>query len=64
MTTTARKLYFADGKHRIEGVDISVKEVMQLLSSGMETDTISDRYPQLSEADIKACIAYALKNIQ
>jgi uncharacterized protein (DUF433 family) len=30
-----------------------------MLSSGMSTQEILDLYPQLEEADILACIAYA-----
>lgn len=61
---TARKIYFSEGKHQIDGIDITVDEVMQLLSSGMTIDYICDHFPQLEEEDIKACIDYALKNIQ
>ena len=60
----ARHIYYAEGKHRIEGIDISVDEVMQLLSAGMDIDYISDHFPELTVEDINACIAYALKNIQ
>ena len=59
----AKNIYFAEGKHRIESLDISVEEVMQLLSSGMDINYICDHFPPLNEDDIKACIAYAQKNI-
>ena len=59
----AKNIYY-DGKHRIEGVDISVDDVMQLLSAGMSVDYISDHFPELTVDDINACVAYALKNIQ
>jgi len=61
---TAKKIYFDRGKHRIEDVDISVDQVMLLLSAGMDIDYIADHFPELSEEDIKACVDYALKNIQ
>jgi uncharacterized protein (DUF433 family) len=57
----AKNIYFADGKHRIETLDISVEEVMQLLSSGMDIDYICDHFLPLNEDDIKACIDYAQK---
>lgn len=61
---TAKKFYFARGKHRIEDVDITVDQIMQLLSAGMNVEYISDHFPELTPDDINACIAYALKNIQ
>ncbi|MDB4470880.1 DUF433 domain-containing protein [Deltaproteobacteria bacterium] len=60
---SSKKIYFAGGKHRIESLDITVEEVMQLLSSGMSIDYICDHFPLLNEADIKACIVYSQKNI-
>jgi uncharacterized protein (DUF433 family) len=59
----AKNIYFENGKHRIEALDISVEEVMQLLLSGMRIDYICDHFPPLNEDDIKACIDYAQKNI-
>lgn len=58
-----KEIYFVEGKHRIETVDIAVEDVMQLLSSGMSIDYICDHFPLLNENDIKACIDYAQKNI-
>jgi uncharacterized protein (DUF433 family) len=60
---SAKNIYFADGKHRIEALDITVEEVMQLLSASMDIDYICDHFPPLNEDDIKACIGYAQKNI-
>ncbi len=60
---SSKKIYFSEGKHRIETLDLTVEDVMQLLSSGMSIDYICDHFPLLNEADIKACIDYAQKNI-
>jgi uncharacterized protein (DUF433 family) len=60
---STKNIYLAEGKHRIEALDITVEDVMQLLSSGMSIDYICDHFPLLNEADIKACIDYAQKNI-
>lgn len=49
------------GKPCIRGHRIWVSLILDMLSSGMSTQEILDQYPQLEEADILACIAYALK---
>ena len=58
---TCKNIHFAEGKHRIETLDITAEEVIKLLSSGMSIDYICDHFPLLNEADIKACIDYAQK---
>ncbi|WP_200821384.1 DUF433 domain-containing protein [Oceanicoccus sp. KOV_DT_Chl] len=60
----AKRLYFEAGKHRIDGVDIGVEDVLALLSAGMNINDIENRFPELSAEDIKACVQYALENIQ
>lgn len=47
------------GKPCIRGHRIWVSLILDMLSSGMSTQEILDQYPQLEEADILACIAYA-----
>ena len=47
------------GKPCIRGHRIWVSLILDMLSSGMSTQEIPDQYPQLEEADILACIAYA-----
>jgi len=61
---SAKRIYFENGSHRIDGVDITVDDVMVLLSNGMTAEQVEDRYPELDEADIKACIVYSLQNMQ
>ena len=59
----AKNIYFSDGKHRIENLDLNVEDVMRLLSSGVDIDYIIDHFPPITEDDIKACIDYAEKNM-
>jgi len=47
------------GKPCIRGHRIWVSLILDMLSSGMSTQEILHQYPQLEEADILACIAYA-----
>lgn len=51
------------GKPCIRGHRIWVSLILDMLSSGMSTQEILDQYPQLEEADILACIAYAAEII-
>jgi uncharacterized protein (DUF433 family) len=47
------------GRPCIRGLRISVADVLGWLAAGMsETQILSD-YPELTEADIRACLAYA-----
>jgi uncharacterized protein (DUF433 family) len=47
------------GKPCIRGHRIWVSLILDMLSSEMSIQEILDQYPQLEEADILACIAYA-----
>ncbi len=46
------------GKPCIRGHRIWVSLILDLLASGMSIEDILKEYPQLEEADIRACIAY------
>ncbi len=46
------------GKPCIRGHRIWVSLILDLLASGMEIADILREYPQLEEADIRACLAY------
>ncbi len=46
------------GKPCIRGHRIWVSLILDLLASGMDIEDILHEYPQLEEADIRACIAY------
>jgi len=53
------------GKPCIKGTRIPVYMVLELVEAGIPFDEIrSNFYPQLSEEDIKACIAFARKLVQ
>lgn len=53
------------GKPCVRGTRIPVHMVLELVEAGISFDEIRAKYyPQLAEADIKACIAYARQIIQ
>ena len=47
------------GKPVIKGTRISVELVLKRLSQDLDMKTIFEAYPHLTEADVKACLAYA-----
>jgi uncharacterized protein (DUF433 family) len=47
------------GKPVIKGTRITVYDVLQWLASGMSHEEIINDFPQLSENEILACLAYA-----
>lgn len=47
------------GKPCIIGTRISVYDVLSWMSEGMSIIDIIDDFPELKEAQIKACLAYA-----
>jgi uncharacterized protein (DUF433 family) len=46
------------GKPCIRGHRIWVSLILDLLASGMSSEEILSDYPDLDEADLRACIAY------
>jgi len=46
------------GKPCIKGTRIWVSLILDLLASGMTNKEIFNEYPQITEEDIRACIAY------
>lgn len=54
------------GKPRIAGTRVMVVQVLDLLAAGKSpAEVISpDYYPDLTEADVRACIAYASQIIR
>ena len=46
------------GKPRVKGTRIWVGLILGLMADGMSTDEILSEYPQLSDADLRACLAY------
>jgi len=47
------------GKPVITGTRISVYDVLSWLANGMTIPEITEDFPELSEVQIKACLAYA-----
>ena len=46
---TCKNIYFAEGKHRIETLDITAEDVIKLLSSGMSINYRAETpYPGLN----------------
>lgn len=46
------------GKPCIRNTRITVSDVLGWLASGMSQSEIIDEYPELTKADIKACLSY------
>jgi uncharacterized protein (DUF433 family) len=47
------------GRPCIRGMRIAVVDVLGWLAEGMSHEQILDEYPELTERDIRACLAYA-----
>jgi uncharacterized protein (DUF433 family) len=47
------------GKPCIRGLRITVYEVLNMLANGMSHTELLDEFPDLTEQDILACLAYA-----
>ncbi len=47
------------GKPCIRGMRITVYDVLSYLASGMSTMEVLEDFPELTEQDVLACIAYA-----
>jgi len=47
------------GKPCIKGTRIAVCDVLGWLAAGMSFDEIIDDFPELTEFDIRACLAFA-----
>jgi uncharacterized protein (DUF433 family) len=48
-----------NGKPCIRGLRITVTDVLEYLASGMSPEQIVDDFPDLTEEDIRACLAFA-----
>lgn len=59
-----KRIHYVAGRHCIEGVDMSVEGVMILMQVGMNTGEVANKFPELDEDDVKACVQYYLENIQ
>ena len=47
------------GKPCVRGMRITVYDILEWLASGMTYAEIIEDYPELEEADIRACLAFA-----
>ena len=47
------------GKPCIRGLRITVSDVLQYLASGMTEQEILEDFPELTQTDIRACLAFA-----
>ncbi len=47
------------GKPCVKGTRIAVYDILEWLASGMTYDQISDDFPEISNAHILACLAFA-----
>ena len=50
------------GKPCIPGIRMTVYDVLEYLAAGMTHAEILDDFPNLTEDDIQACLAYAAEN--
>lgn len=51
------------GRPCIRGMRIRVADVLELLAGGMTADEILADYPYLEADDIRACLAYAAREV-
>jgi len=47
------------GKPCIRGLRITVYDVLEMLANGMSSEEIVADFPELEDADIRACLAFA-----
>ena len=47
------------GKPCVRGLRITVSDVQQYLASGMTEQEILEDFPELTQTDIRACLAFA-----
>jgi len=47
------------GKPCVRGLRITVSDVLQYLASGMTEEEILADFPELTQTDIRACLAFA-----
>lgn len=47
------------GKPCIRGLRITVYDVLEMLANGMSSEEVVADFPELEEADIRACLAFA-----
>jgi uncharacterized protein (DUF433 family) len=48
-----------DGRPTVRGMRIEVSDVLDNLGGGMSIDELLDDFPELTKADIQACLIFA-----
>jgi uncharacterized protein (DUF433 family) len=51
------------GKPRVEGTRIAVEDVLQMLGDGMSHKEIIEDFPELTDADILACLKFSAEQM-
>jgi uncharacterized protein (DUF433 family) len=51
------------GQPCIRGMRITVRDVLEYLAGGMTVEEVLSDFPELTAADIRACLAYAAHQI-
>ena len=52
------------GRPRIKGTRMAVSLILEFMSAGSSEVDILEGYPQLSTADIRACLRYASESLE
>ena len=51
------------GRPCIRGMRIRVSDVLDLLAEGLSTQDVIEELPDLTEADVRACLVYASRRV-
>lgn len=51
------------GRPCIRGMRIRVSDVLDLLAEGLSTQEVIEELPDLTEADVRACLVYASRRV-
>lgn len=51
------------GQPCVRGMRITVRDVLEYLAGGMTVDEVLADFPELTVADVRACLAYAARHL-
>jgi uncharacterized protein (DUF433 family) len=51
------------GQPCVRGMRITVRDVLEYLAGGMSVEELLADFPELSENDVRACLAYAARHL-
>jgi uncharacterized protein (DUF433 family) len=51
------------GQPCIRGMRITVRDVLEYLAGGMTVQELREDFPELTEEDVRACLAYAASQL-